>query len=300
MVILLNQYIEQLQNSILDSLNRVLNNRNLYYNNLTKTIIVVVFFVVLFMLCKKILNRMDLNLGRKKRIQRRIKNTLLTFCLILISIIWINALNSLVIILSILGLFFVVLIRSTLDNIIGWYFIRKRHYFQINQRIEIGNKIGDVVGLNFFYFEIEEVRNWLTSDSFTGRVIKVPNKKVLSNEVYSYDYLDQMVRQEICFIIRHGSNYPDAKKIVKETLQTYYEKEIYSINNLEWYKDLKISIEPSFYLNIVESGLVLTCQFIVDFHQGSKIKTYLNETILEAFNAHPEIEFAVLEIKQVK
>ncbi|MEQ7221769.1 mechanosensitive ion channel domain-containing protein [Vagococcus fluvialis] len=295
----MNQYVEDLQNSILGNLNKAVDNRNLYYNNLTKTIVVLIFFVLLFMLCKKGLNRMNLDPNKQRRIHRRIKNTLLTLCLILISIIWINALNSLVIILILLSLFAAVLIRSTLDNIIGWYFIRKRHYFKLNQRIEIGDKIGKVVGVNFFYFEIAEIKNWLTSESFTGRIIKIPNKEILDNEVFNYNYLNQMVRQEISFIIRHDSNYRDAKKIVEETLHTYYENEIYSMDDGELYEKLNIPIEPSFHLDIAESGLVLSCQFLVDFHKVSAVKTKLNETILEAFNTHPEIEFAVLEIKQV-
>lgn len=295
----MNQYVEDLQNSILGNLNKAVDNRNLYYNNLTKTIVVLIFFVLLFMLCKKGLNRMNLDPNKQRRIHRSIKNTLLTLCLILISIIWINALNSLVIILILLALFAAVLIRSTLDNIIGWYFIRKRHYFKLNQRIEIGDKIGKVVGVNFFYFEIAEIKNWLTSESFTGRIIKIPNKEILDNEVFNYNYLNQMVRQEISFIIRHDSNYYDAKKIVEETLHTYYENEIYSMNDGELYEKLNIPIEPSFHLDIAESGLVLSCQFLVDFHKVSAVKTKLNETILEAFNSHPEIEFAVLEIKQV-
>ncbi|MGF2141472.1 mechanosensitive ion channel domain-containing protein [Vagococcus fluvialis] len=295
----MNQYVEDLQNSILGNLNKAVDNRNLYYNNLTKTIVVLIFFVLLFMLCKKGLNRMNLDPNKQRRIHRRIKNTLLTLCLILISIIWINALNSLVIILILLALFAAVLIRSTLDNIIGWYFIRKRHYFKLNQRIEIGDKIGKVIGVNFFYFEIAEIKNWLTSESFTGRIIKIPNKEILDNEVFNYNYLNQMVRQEISFIIRHDSNYHDAKEIVEGTLHTYYENEIYSMNDGELYEKLNIPSEPSFHLDIAESGLVLSCQFLVDFHKVSAVKTKLNETILEAFNTHPEIEFAVLEIKQV-
>ncbi|MFW7402279.1 mechanosensitive ion channel domain-containing protein [Vagococcus fluvialis] len=295
----MNQFVEDLQNSILGNLNKAVDNRNLYYNNLTKTIVVLIFFVLLFMLCKKGLNRMNLDPNKQRRIHRRIKNTLLTLCLILISIIWINALNSLVIILILLALFAAVLIRSTLDNIIGWYFIRKRHYFKLNQRIEIGDKIGKVIGVNFFYFEIAEIKNWLTSESFTGRIIKIPNKEILDNEVFNYNYLNQMVRQEISFIIRHDSNYHDAKEIVEGTLHTYYENEIYSMNDGELYEKLNIPSEPSFHLDIAESGLVLSCQFLVDFHKVSAVKTKLNETILEAFNTHPEIEFAVLEIKQV-
>lgn len=36
----MNQYVEDLQNSILGNLNKAVDNRNLYYNNLTKTIVV--------------------------------------------------------------------------------------------------------------------------------------------------------------------------------------------------------------------------------------------------------------------
>lgn len=295
----MNQYLTDLQNSVVDSLTKTVNNRNLYYNHVTKTLILIAVFVLLSYFGKKLLNKWDVEPNKKKRIQRSFKNTLLTLCLIGVSIIWINALNSLVIILLLLGLFGVVLIRSTLDNIIGWYFIRKRDYFKVNQRIEIDGKIGKVVGVNFFYFELTEIKNWLSSEGVTGRVIKIPNKDILTNEVFNYDYMNRFVRQEINFLIRHDSNYGAAKKLVLEAMNDHYRLNVNSVLTTELYQKLGISPDPTVNLQVQEGGLALACQFLVDFGEVAKIKSALYEDILERFNEHPEIEFAVIEVKKV-
>ena len=191
------------------------------------------------------------------------------------------------------------MIRSTLDNIIGWYFIRKRDYFKVNQRIEIDGKIGKVVGVNFFYFELAEIKNWLSSEGVTGRVIKIPNKEILTNEVFNYDYMNRFVRQEINFLIRHDSNYGAAKALVLEAMTDHYNQNVTGVLNADLYEKLGISPDPTVNLQVQEGGLALACQFLVDFGEVAKIKSALYEDILEKFNGHPEIEFAVIEVKRV-
>lgn len=295
----MNQYVVDFQDSILDNLSKTISNQNLYYNHVTKTIVVIALCVLLSIVSNRLLDKIEMVERKKIRVKRIIKNTLLTISLILISIIWINALNSLVIILIILGLFGAVLIRSTLDNVIGWYFIRKRHYFKIGQRIELDGKIGKVVSSNFFYFELAEIKNWLSSESLTGRIIKIPNKEILNTEVFNYSEDNYFVRQEITFLIRHDNNFQAAKDIILSAIEEHYEKDIQPAIEKASLKALDLTFEPSVHLDIQEGGLFLSCQFLVNYNEVAKTKSFLYESILAEFNAHPEIEFAVIEVKKV-
>ncbi len=293
------EYITDFQQSIFDTLSRSIENPKSYYNNLTKTMIVLLSLFFLYWLTIRIINRSELTDFKRNRIKRRIKNSFFLLLIIAISIIWVNALNSLVIIIFLLGLFGIVLIRGILDNILGWFIIRKRRYFKLNQRIEINDKIGRVISLGVFHFELAEMSNWLSSETYTGRKIKIPNKTVFDAELFVYDDSMQLIRQEVSYLIRHDNNWQDAKEIILNAVTNYYDTEFLKNIDSELLKKNKIEMEPVFNISLDENGITLFCQFTVDYSNISKVKSEIHEKVLEGFNQHDNIEFAVLEVKRV-
>lgn len=290
---------EDIQNTVFSDLITTLKNPTDYYNHLTKSIIVLLVLIGLLKLSKYGLNKTTMDPIKKRRYSKRLTNFFLFLMIFSVSIIWITALNSLVILMMMLGLFFMVLIRGTLDNVIGWYFIRKRHYFKINQRIEINDRIGKVLGISLFYFELAEIKNWLSSESYTGRTIKIPNKEIFSYELFNYSDIDETIRQELNFKIQHESDWKLAKEIILRHVNDYYENSSIVNNNKAFYKELKVDTVPSINLSVDESGITLSCQFMVNYREARKIKSQLSELILEDFNQSKAIEFAVFDIRQV-
>src|SRR3989442_7605528 len=88
------------------------------------------------------------------------------------------------------------LFRS-LVNLAGWVFIIWRSPFALGDRIQIGQHAGDVIDVRLFQFTLNEIGNWVQADQSTGRIIHIPNGKVLTEVIANYSEGVQYIWHEI-------------------------------------------------------------------------------------------------------
>ena len=290
---------ENLQITFFDELVETLKSPAAYFNRVTKTVIVVAIFTLLGLFLLKKIKQSKKNVMDKRRLEKRVKVSIQVLLVISLLIIWVNALNALVLLMIALGLFLMLLVKGLLDNLIAWFLISKRHYFKRDQRIEINEKIGKVVSIGLFHFELAEIKNWLSSEQLTGRSIKIPNKEIFDYELFNYSSMDQLIWKEVSYTICHDNDWQAAKAIMLSAVENYYAEILLPKMDQEMYEHLEVDINPKFNLSVEEKGLVLWCQFMVDYKEVASTQTRLHEEILTKFNEHPQIEFAVFDVKLV-
>lgn len=293
-------FLNRFESNLVNEITKIFNSPINYTNNLTKTVLIIILSLVINWAVKKLFLPTSTHFTKKQRIKKSINTTTLIIDSILILIIWINALNSFVLITIGLGLFIMVLIRSTLDNIIAWFIISKRNYFKLGDQIEVKGMLGRVVTTSLFYFEVAEIKNWLSSDSLTGRYIRIPNKEIFDEPIANYNGMDRYIWHELTYVLRHDSNWQDAKDIMLTEVNNYYKTILIPDFDDTMYKKLDLDISPVFNLDVSEAGIHLTLRYLVDYSQGAATKTLLQTPILTAFNQHSMIEFAVLDIREIK
>lgn len=288
------------ENQVSDEVINTISSPKAYATNISRSVMIILICLVMTILINKLIEKFSQNFQSKKRLRKA--NSIFFFCVaaILILITWVNTLNALILLVIFLSLFGVILIRELLDNIIGWYIISKRRYFKRNDRIEINGVIGNVVNLGFFYFELAEVKNWLTSETLTGRSIKIPNKQIFDYELFNYSQIDHYTWQELSYTIRYDDDWKAAKKIMMDTVNQYYIADVLPHLNQEIFALKEINNEPVFNLDINDVGVTLSVIFLSDYSKIAAIKTALNEPILDAFNQNEQINFAVFDIRQTK
>lgn len=293
-------FLNRFESNLVNEITKIFNSPINYTNNLTKTVLIIILSLVINWAVKKLFLPTSTHFTKKQRIKKSINTMTLIIDSILILIIWINALNSFVLITIGLGLFIMVLIRSTLDNIIAWFIISKRNYFKLGDQIEVKGMLGRVVTTSLFYFEVAEIKNWLSSDSLTGRYIRIPNKEIFDEPIANYNGMDRYIWHELTYVLRHDSNWQDAKDIMLTEVNNYYKTILIPDFDDTMYKKLDLDISPVFNLDVSEAGIHLTLRYLVDYSQGAATKTLLQTPILTAFNQHSMIEFAVLDIREIK
>lgn len=293
-------FLNRFESNLVNEITKIFNSPINYTNNLTKTVLIIILSLVINWGVKKLFLPTSTHFTKKQRIKKSINTTTLIIDSILILIIWINALNSFVLITIGLGLFIMVLIRSTLDNIIAWFIISKRNYFKLGDQIEVKGMLGRVVTTSLFYFEVAEIKNWLSSDSLTGRYIRIPNKEIFDEPIANYNGMDRYIWHELTYVLRHDSNWQDAKEIMLTEVNNYYKTILIPDFDDTMYKKLDLDISPVFNLDVSEAGIHLTLRYLVDYSQGAATKTLLQTPILTAFNQHSMIDFAVLDIREIK
>lgn len=270
-----------------------------YLDKIALTTIVIILFTLIHMLIRSIVKRSISSLSKRLTLLKTLKTVFLNLTGIAILFIWIQAINALVLIALLLGGLMFFIVKGLTTNIIGYFVIKFRKYFRIGHRVEIDDVIGDVIDINFTNIELMELRNWLSSDSKTGRVVKLPNKIIFDEKVKIIGLKNTFVWQEIQYVFTFESNFEAAEKVFKETGEEYVTNTLTPVlreKHPKWL-DKKETIQPVCSLQINEAGIVMTLRYLVHYLAGTKTKTELHKEILKKLQALPDIQFAVQDVR---
>jgi small-conductance mechanosensitive channel len=122
--------------------------------------------------------------------------TLLPFAVILAALIWV--------------------LQKPILNIVGWTDIIFRRPYAIGDRIEIDEKKGYVVDVGMLHTTLREFGEWMEGDTFTGRLITLPNSKVLETPVINYTRDTHFLWDEIKVSITYESDHDVARQHILE------------------------------------------------------------------------------------
>lgn len=291
---LLTDYLDNLGENLLTTLNTP----DAYLNKIALTVVVILVGVLFHFLLKNLITK-QVTIAKQYRFHRAIKNSVLTLTIIAVLFIWIQAINALILIALFIGFFVVVLVRGLINNIIGWFVIKHRKYFRVGHRVEINDIIGDVIEINPISFQLLEVRNWLSSDSNTGRVIKLPNRIIFDESIEMVGVNNKFIWHEISYVLTFESDWQAAERIMLNAGNRYFEEEVLRDLEKTNHKALnrKEALKPVFALDTTEAGIRVSLKYLINYLNGTKAKTQLQREILLKIRENPEIDFAVLDVR---
>jgi small-conductance mechanosensitive channel len=211
--------------------------------------------------------------------------------------IWVGALRQLGTFLGLLSAGVAIALSDLLKNIAGWLYILVRRPFRVDDRIEVGNVRGDVIDIRVFRTTLLEIGNWVDADQSTGRIVHIPNGKVLTEEVYNATEGFGYVWHEIPVVITFESDWRRAEELVLEALLavgggTSEEAAIRIRRASRAYKIRYTHLTPTVYLTVRQSGVLLTGRLLVDTRRRRTVEQQIWRHLLEAFEAEPAIELA--------
>lgn len=270
-----------------------------YLDKIALSAIIIMLVTLIHMLLRRIVKHSVANLSKRLTVLKTLKTVFLNVTVIAILFIWIQAINALVLIALLLGGLTFFVVKGLTTNIIGYFVIKFRKYFRIGHRVEIDDVIGDVIDINFTNIELLELRNWLSSDAKTGRVIKLPNKIIFDEKVKIIGLKNTFVWQEIQYVFTFESDWETAERLFKETGETYVRETLTPVLQEKNPKllDKQADIQPVFSLQINEDGIVFTLRYLVHYLAGTKTKTQLHKELLKKLQKYPDIEFAVTDVR---
>lgn len=290
-------------NQLLNNLLKTLKTPGAYLNKIALTAVVIFLSVMIYRILMKQIRKKDTenvdDLKIRARSKKIIKNGLVALVAILVLSIWIQAINALILIALLFGAFVIIMLRGLFHNIIGYFVIKHWNYFDNGSRVEVKDIIGDVVDLNFFSFKLLEVRNWLSSDTETGRVIEVPNSIIFEESVRKIGEENSYIWHEINYILSFDSDWQEAEHIMTVVGKNYLEQILLpSMDPLsKYYLENENKIKPVFSLNTDEKGIIVNLRYLVDYRKGTSTKTALQREVLIKFDENPHIKFGALDIR---
>jgi small-conductance mechanosensitive channel len=224
--------------------------------------------------------------------------------LVLVGRIWVERVGSLATFLGLFSAGLAIALKDLVANFAGWAFIVWSRPFDVGDRVQVGSHAGDVIDLHLFQFTLNEIGNWVDAEQSTGRIIHVPNGKVLSEPIANYDKGFRYIWSEIPVTVTFESNWKKAKEILEaiavrhaEQLTEQVEKELLEASRR--YLIAYTKLTPIVYVRVAEHGIRLTLRYLIRsrFRRGSENAIW--QDVLDAFAAEPEIDFAYPTTRQV-
>ncbi|MEY2563662.1 MAG: hypothetical protein QOH88_1855 [Verrucomicrobiota bacterium] len=229
---------------------------------------------------------------------RRIEHLVVGILIVLIVVSvffanWYTALISVGVISVIVGLS----VQTPMQSFIGWIYILVRRPYRVGDRIKIENATGDVIDVSYIDTTLWEFGGQLLStDHPSGRVIKFPNAKVLSEMVYNYSWpLFPYIWNEIKFQIAYQSDLQfvatTMERIVEEEIGQEMEERVGVYRELLGktpVNELEVRAHPRVFFRVDEvTWIDAIVRYVVPPREAGSVKTRLIPKLLAALNAEP-------------
>ena len=216
---------------------------------------------------------------------------------LMVAMIWLEAIQSLGTFLGLLSAGVAIALKDLVASLAGWVFIMWRRPFQLGDRIQIGAETGDVIDIRIFQFTLLEIGNWVDADQSTGRIIHVPNARLLTEPLASYTSQFEFIWNEIPVLLTFESNWRKAKEILGGILEAKVGTVVTEAQRSVKTASKKFLIHfskltPKVYTSVADSGVLLTLRFICHARQRRGEAEEVWEAILDAFEREPDIDFA--------
>jgi small-conductance mechanosensitive channel len=217
--------------------------------------------------------------------------------LLIIGRIWVPGLRDVTTFLGLLSAGLAIALKDLVANMAGWLFIIWRRPFLVGDRIQIGEHRGDVIDLRLFQFSLLEIGNWVDAEQSTGRIIHIPNGRVLNEPLANYNRAFPHIWEELPVLVTFESDWRAAKRILLEVVQRHSEHLTESAAEqireaARQFMIVYTVLTPTVYTSVRDSGVLLTARFMCDPRQRRALSQAMWEDLLDAFAARPEIDWA--------
>ena len=174
-------------------------------------------------------------------------------------------------------------------------------------RIEINGIKGDVIDIGSIYTTMMEIGQWVSSDNYSGRIVKLSNAFVFKGAIYNYSRDFPFIWDEIEIPVRYGSDTELAKKIIvnvaSEVLSEYTvesKKQWESIVRKYYVEDA--IVDPTLVITLTDNWITYNLRYIVNYRKRRITKHLLHDSInnkLNATNGEVKLASATIEVVRI-
>lgn len=175
-------------------------------------------------------------------------------------------------------------LQELILSIAGSFYIFFVRVYKPGDRIEMNGIKGDVIDIDSIYTTMMEIGQWVSSDNYSGRIVKISNAFVFKGPVYNYSKDFPFVWDEFNLPIRYGSDIELAKSIVisvaQERLAEFVTKSVSNWKGVvEKYYIEDAQVDPTLAITMTDNWIQFNLRYIVDYKKRRYIKHLLNEEI---------------------
>lgn len=265
-----------------------------WYGSLTSKVIAAIIGMIIINLAVRFFQRLASGRVESKEVRYGIRRGLkfagYLFTILLVIGIFSNQLSNITVALGVAGAGIAFALQEIIVSIAGWFALSFGQFYRIGDRIQLGGIKGDVIDISVLRTTIMEIGEWVKSDQYNGRIVRIANSFVFKEPVYNYSADFPFVWDELTVPIKYGSNHHMARELILDAAnkevggyareaQATWEKMTrkYAVENA--------IIDPRVFLIANDNWMEFTLRYVVDFKKRRLTKDLLCTRILDAVAA---------------
>jgi small-conductance mechanosensitive channel len=179
-------------------------------------------------------------------------------------------------------------LQEVIASVAGWVAISLGHFYQIGDRVQLGGIMGDAIDIGVLRTTLMECGEWVNSDLYNGRIVRVANSFVFKEPVFNYSADFPFLWDEITVPVKYGSDHLLAREIlhrvVHEVAGDYVARARTAWRSvIDKYRVEEESVEPMVTMIANDNWIEFTVRYVVDYRRRRAIKDQIFPRILETF-----------------
>ena len=208
--------------------------------------------------------------------------------ILFLALVFKNRLGGLAIAIGVAGIGIAFALQEVITSIAGWAAINFANFYKTGDRIQLGGIKGDVIDIGILRTTLMELGEWVKSDLYTGRIVRIANSFVFKEPVFNYSGDFPFLWDEITVPVTYASDHRLAREILEKILHTVIEE--YTAYAKQAWKDIvkkylveEAMIDPAVTLACTDNWIEFTMRYITNFKLRRATKNRLFSLILEEF-----------------
>ncbi|OWW23658.1 transporter [Zobellia sp. OII3] len=256
-----------------------------------KLLLWIIFIIIAIGLLRKLLKKRigDATIRYKAQKGVELVGYFFIFFLVLISFT-VESIEDYTIIIGLFTAGITFTLQELILSIAGSFYIFFVRVYKPGDRIEINGIKGDVIDIDSIYTTLMELGEWVSSDNYSGRIVKISNAFVFKGPIKNYSMDFPFVWDELNILITHESDIALAKKIVLADATELLSE--YTKNSLAKWKEMvahyyieDATLEPTLAFKITDNWIEVNLRYITDYKLRRATKHQLFERIQQSLFA---------------
>jgi len=252
---------------------------------LTKLILWVLFIILVIGFLRKLLKRRISDVAIRYKAQKGVE--VAGYILIVILVLLSFTVENLADYTIIIGLFtagITFTLQELILSIAGSFYIFFVRVYKPGDRIELNGIKGDVIDIDSIYTTLMEMGEWVSTDNYSGRIVKISNAFVFKGPIKNYSMDFPFVWDELNILITYGSDIKIAKNLILESaselLTAYTETSIAKWKEMvaRYYIE-DATLKPSLAVTLTDNWIQINLRYITDYKLRRDTKHRLFEHI---------------------
>lgn len=219
----------------------------------------------------------------------RVAGAMVTFLVVIAVVgLWIHSATVFLLVTGLVSAGLAFSLQGPLTSLVAWLVLLILKPLGIGDRVRSGEVTGDVVAFNPFYFSLLEIGEWSEGDLYTGRLVEIPNNKIMTQPLYNYTRNFGFLWDTVVVGIYYEADWSRAREIALDIAGRVSADNVAAAHrDLERFRQDNFAprgrLDPQVFVSLASTTINLSVRYITDVWMRAWTRTRVTEELLREF-----------------